>query len=750
MNSFYKEKRFCKAISGAFLACLVFSVICFQYYNYLRETIQEESSHYLQEISRQIGINVNRVIEDHYTLLDTMATFIKDNNANSINDLHTYMDMQKKYGHFQNVILIDSNGLGHRINGQTISLSGDMYLRDTLLNKEKSLSTLQTIDNQKTVILAVPIENVIMDNTNMVALAVSLETKAFEKLLSMTSFDEKAYSHIFTKKGNPIISATSPNVLNMSDNLFNTIQGSKIDDNSDFSEMKKDIKDNHSGHIVFTLEGVPMYMAYNPIEYKDWYLATFVPVSVASGKSDHLLKITLLICSGISFVFFTLMLILILFYRRHRLELENIAYVDPITGGNTISGFYRLAKEVLTISKNREQYAFIYINIRNFKLLNEQFGRNHCDDLLHALYESINDNLSDKEVVGRVIADNFCVLLEFQNTQKLLTRFNQWYVNIKENVEKHIVSQSMHPELEFGVYVIENNTVSFEQMFTRAKLALCEAIPVHNTRFRYALYDDKLRRQLLREKRIEAMMEDALKKGEFQVYLQPKYSLPNERIGGAEALTRWISESEGMIYPDEFIPLFEKNGFIIQLDLWIFEEVCRLIRIWLDEERELIKVSINCSRIHFKKPDFFKEYVKIAKSYNVPSNLIEIELTESLFLEDIHHFIRIIEEIRKAGFGCSIDDFGSGYSSLNLIKDITVDTLKLDKVFFHNLTQDNKRAEYVISSIISMAKALSMKTVAEGVEEREQVEMLKRLGCDYIQGYVYTKPLPVKEFEQLL
>ena len=175
-----------------------------------------------------------------------------------------------------------------------------------------------------------------------------------------------------------------------------------------------------------------------------------------------------------------------------------------------------------------------------------------------------------------------------------------------------------------------------------------------------------------------------------------------------------------------------------------------MIRVWIDEEREPIKVSINCSRIHFKKPDFFKEYLKIAKSYNVPEYLIEFELTESIVLDDMHQFIQIIEEIHKAGFSCSVDDFGSGYSSLNLIKEIHVDTLKLDKVFFRNSTQNSKRTESIISSIISMAKALSMKTVAEGVEEREQVDMLKRLGCDYIQGYVFAKPMPIKDFEQRL
>lgn len=749
MNRIHKGRASWKAILGAFLACLVLVILSIQYYQNLRETIQEESSGYLQEISRRIGINVNRIIEDQYNLLDILATFIKNQNVDSISDLHTYIDNQREYWKFQNVILIDSNGLGHLTNGQIISLHGDIYLRDTILNKKHSLSTIQIIDNQKTVILAVPINDVMLDNKKMTALAVSFETEEFERVLSMTSFNGKAYSHIITKEGKTLISSASPHALSMGNNLFNTIQGSQIDKNSDLSKLKTDMKDNQSGQIEITLEGIPTYMAYYPIEPKDWYLVTFVPESVVNKKSDLLLKITLLIFSGIILIFLTLLFMLLLSYRRHRRELENIAYVDPITGGNTLQGFYKLAKEALTLP-NPKQYALVFTNIRNFKVINEQLGHSHCDDILYALHESINANLTNREVAGRVTADNFCVLLEYQNHQNLLIRFDHWYVDTKQKVEKHKPSQWMIPEMEFGIYVIDNKTVPLPKMITRAKIALREAATVYNTRLRYAVYDDHMRRQLLREKQLEDMMEVALKKGDFQVYLQPKYRLPEEQLSGAEALIRWISESEGMIYPDEFIPLFEKNGFIIQLDLWVFEEVCRMIRTWLDEEREPIKISINCSRTHFNKPDFFKEYVKIAELYNVPKDLIEIELTESLVLDDMQHFIRMIEEIRQAGFSCSVDDFGSGYSSLNLIKAIPVDTLKIDRVFFCDSEQDRERTESVISSIISMAKVLSMETVAEGVEEREQVEMLKQLGCDYVQGYVFAKPMPMQDIEQYL
>lgn len=748
INKLIRKKKHWKLVLAALLILCSISTFYYQYYQRFWEVIHKENGGYLEGISKGISENINRKIEDCFIFLNLISNLLKNQSVGSFNEVQTLINKQKDYLQFQELIFIDSAGLGHRKNGQTIPLSGDLYLRDTILKKEQSLSTLQTIDNKEKVLLAVPVENTILDGKNIVALAASFEVEVFKQILSMTSFDEKAYSYIVNKEGKIILGNSSPNILNMGYNPLDIIQGSQLDENSQIIKLKEDNKGNPNGNINIKVDGTYIYMTYNSAKMQDLYLLTFVAESEVNKKSDRLIKITLLIFGSAILISFVLALILVLFYRRYRLELENIAYVDPITGGNTLQGFYKMAKETITLS-NEKQYALVYTNIRNFKVLNEQLGHSNCDGILKAINESISVDLRDKEVVGRVASDHFCVLLEYKDNHDLHCRFADWYAQAKQNVEKQKYAQWMHPEMEFGVYVIENNTVSLPLMLDRAKLALRDAEAIPNTRLRFALYDDRLRRELLREQQIEVIMEEALYNGEFEVYLQPKYSTTEERLIGAEALIRWKNETEGMIYPDEFIPVFEKNGFIIQLDLWIFEEVCRLLRTWLDEGKEPIKVSVNCSRIHFRKSDFVMEYVKIAKSYNIPASLIEIELTENLVLENMDRFIKIIEEIRQAGFGCSIDDFGSGYSSLSLIKDIAVDTLKLDRVFFRYSKEDQERAEFVISSIISMAKALSMKTVAEGVEDMEQVEMLKTLGCDYIQGYVFGKPMPIKDFEQL-
>ncbi|MEG2421595.1 MAG: EAL domain-containing protein, partial [Oscillospiraceae bacterium] len=195
--------------------------------------------------------------------------------------------------------------------------------------------------------------------------------------------------------------------------------------------------------------------------------------------------------------------------------------------------------------------------------------------------------------------------------------------------------------------------------------------------------------------------------------------------------------------------LFEKNGFIVQLDLWVFEQVCRTLRLWLDRGLTPMRISVNCSRVHLKMPGFLAQYCLIADRYAVPHQLLEIEVTENVVFEDVHYLTQIISGIHAAGFSCSMDDFGSGYSSLNLIQDIPVDVLKLDKIFFRSNAHGLGRTESVVGSIIAMARALSMETVAEGVEERHQVDMLRRLGCDYIQGYYFARPMSIPDFEVL-
>lgn len=414
---------------------------------------------------------------------------------------------------------------------------------------------------------------------------------------------------------------------------------------------------------------------------------------------------------------------------------------DDVTGGKNKKEFERIARDLLRGDGN---YVVVYANIDRFKLINESYGSDVGDMILREIHKTIDEELRWDEVSGRIMADNFGILMRFHSLPKLDQRLYRISKQLSELSDEQ--GNSYGIILYFGVYVIEEKKNDISSMLEHANLARKKISPSHLVPM--GVYDVKESQRLGRDKALEMKMHKALEQGHFVPFLQPKYELEGESIAGAEALVRWIDPEEGMIYPNEFIPLFEANGFIVELDLYMFEMVCKLVERWYKEGRRIIPVSVNLSRSHFEIPNFFDYYEYVLKKYEIPSKSIEIELTESLFYNDMESLSVLVSKIHKVGLSCSIDDFGSGYSSLNMLKDVKVDALKLDRVFFESGDND-ERGKDIIQSVIQLAQALDLHTISEGVEERKQVEFLKEMHCDLIQGYVFAKPMPIPEFEQL-
>ncbi|MDE6969782.1 MAG: EAL domain-containing protein, partial [Eubacterium sp.] len=263
------------------------------------------------------------------------------------------------------------------------------------------------------------------------------------------------------------------------------------------------------------------------------------------------------------------------------------------------------------------------------------------------------------------------------------------------------------------------------------------------------VFDQQILQEQLWKHKVEEKMEAALLNGEFQLYLQPKYHPVTEKILGAEALVRWISEEDGMIPPNRFIPVFEENGFITRLDDYMISEVAKLQSEWKINGQKQIPVSVNISRVHFVKEDLAEHICHLVDGYGADHALIELELTESAFFGNKKLLQTILKKLKMCGFCLAIDDFGAGYSSLNSLKDLPIDVLKLDMDFFRG--EDTlQRGEIVVKETIRLAKALDMKIVAEGIEKKEQVEFLAEQDCDMIQGFYFAKPMPVDQFNQIM
>ncbi len=261
----------------------------------------------------------------------------------------------------------------------------------------------------------------------------------------------------------------------------------------------------------------------------------------------------------------------------------------------------------------------------------------------------------------------------------------------------------------------------------------------------YYLFDKKLENELMEEQEIEATMEEALKNKEFTVIYQPKTFTKNEKMSGAEALIRWY-KNEKIIPPNKFIPLFEKNKFILKLDLYIFEQVCKDLAKWRTQYQYMPTISINVSKEHFTNENFINEYVKICRKYEIEPSSIDLEITESATIDEDIDILKVLNNIKAQGFVISIDDFGTGYSSLNMLQTMPIDIIKIDKVFVDKA--DLKTDNNMINYIMFMAKHLGVRTIVEGVETKEQMEFVRTIGCDIIQGYYYSKPITKEDFEK--
>lgn len=355
--------------------------------------------------------------------------------------------------------------------------------------------------------------------------------------------------------------------------------------------------------------------------------------------------------------------------------------------------------------------------------------------------------LKEEELLGRDVADRFVLLRRYESREELLETQKQ--VD-EEFLNSALVMSNRHMmTIACGICCVEDLVEEPEavMMVNRANFAQKEV--KNKPGKHYAFYGDEIRQKLIAEMKVKDRMQEGLDNEEFVVYMQPKVGVEEGAVRGAEALVRWAVPGNGLLSPGLFIPVLEKNHFIGKVDRFVFEKVC----IWLHERLEkglaVVPVSVNVSKIQFYNPDFIPVYASIKKQYGIPDGLLEIELTESAAFEHEEYLLQVVRELHDYGFLCSLDDFGTGYSSLGLLKDLPIDVLKLDGVFFR-VSVDVNREHTILKYIIDMVKELNISTVAEGVERQEQIEFLKSVGCDLIQGFAFYRPMPMDQFEKVL
>lgn len=441
-------------------------------------------------------------------------------------------------------------------------------------------------------------------------------------------------------------------------------------------------------------------------------------------------------------ILIVILLLTLLAVIKSKKSIEKYAYEDKLTKCRNLTKFNIDGERILQAKKNGS-YAIVSLDIDKFKTINDMYGYETGNQLLEQLAECLTQSLDSDEIVCRASGDNFVILVKNDAESSLRERMKEIMEKIR--MQSCLAGRSLQYTLSCGIYSVEEN-VSVNGAIDRANLARKSVKGGYKNSIGF--YNEAMRVKVLKEKEIESIMEEALGNGEFVVYYQPKYLIEDQKIIGAEALVRWIRPDGTMIFPDEFIPVFESNGFILQMDIYIFNQVCMKIREWMDQGKSPYPISVNLSRVHLFQTDFYKEYIAMIKHYRIPPNLLEIELTENVIFDNQLQLVTIMREFKKAGLSLSMDDFGSGFSSLNLLKDMPIDFLKLDREFF-NVASDTDRGQTVIRNVVTMAKQLKILVISEGVETKEQVEFLKQIDCDIAQGYYFSKPVAVDLYEKM-
>ena len=484
-----------------------------------------------------------------------------------------------------------------------------------------------------------------------------------------------------------------------------------------------------------------------PIERYGWTFAAILPADQIESSFGQTLLYTLLFVGAMVLFLIIAMIFITASMRRLLSEVGQVVddniksrYQDSITGHDSWESFDKKYSSV--IKNTAAGHAVISMDIDRFKAVNDAFGYEGGNRVLKQISDIIGRNLDSSDFYARSSGDLFYIVKEFSNSKELIDLSERLISDIEYMITDIKLSASI------GIYIINDISIKVRAATDRADLARKS---VKNAgEGRYVFFDSSMIEKIRTEKYIENIMDDSLALGEFLVYLQPKFDLEfDDVVVGAEALVRWRHDGN-IIPPGDFIPLFEKNGFVMKLDYYMFDRVCMLQKKWINMGYEPKVISVNMSRLHLNTKNFVDELAVICGRYELNTRYIEIEITESAAYENLDILCDVFRQIKNYGFHVSIDDFGTGYSSLNMLKDLPVDVLKIDRSFLTENADENENASRIIGCVVELANSLGIQTICEGIETKEQAALLRKLGCNMAQGFYYARPMTVPEYEKLV
>ncbi|MDX5609552.1 EAL domain-containing protein [Clostridioides difficile] len=715
-------------------------------YIYIEDTkhlLMSEAKIHIKEVAIQGSQLAQRQIEKDLDVLNIFSNYYASNpdipNEEKMKNLLDEMENQK----FYTMAIVDINGNAENTKGDKFSVKDREFFKNSI--KGKKYVSSPYVDEVNKSIKKIAISVPLLNNDKVVGvLYCTYNINTLMKLINVSFYENNSISYVVKNDGTIIL---HPQGDRLSKNIYKLLK--QDNDIQEVNRLKKELQENKTGATVLNMLEERRYLGYATMDngnsennyIKNWNLIFSIPETVVFSNSEQIINRAIY-----AVLFIVLIFIAIIFYinyikKSNEKEILSLAYEDKVTYIGNQNKFYRECSKYL-LDKQSLNYIIVYFDINNFKMINDTFGYEFGDNLLITIAKALKEELTEGEVYARLSSDYFAIFCDYKNGRNKIIRKLD---SIRNNIESNL-SIVFEISLCVGIYFVEEGEVDIQKAVNKANMARSVA---KGKNINYAIYNEDVRNKLSEESMILDDIKIALVKNQFEVYYQPKFSLVNGEMIGSEALIRWNHPEHGFISPAVFIPIAEKSKLILKIGRFVFERVCTDLSEWKKQGKKIVPVSVNLSRVELYQPDIVKFINKTIQMYNLSSDLIEIEITETVAINELNILKNILNELRKYGFSISMDDFGTGYSSISCLRDMPIDILKLDKSFLDGIEHD-ERSRNIAKSIVSLAKSLDLVVIIEGVESKEQAELMKQFGCDLVQGFYFARPMPAKNFLDLL
>lgn len=731
------KKRISLATIVITILILTVLIGSFEFIKFLDKQYNFDTKNELYVNSEEISKNVQQNINSVYEKLDYLSKFISMQGDFNPDDAIKWVNNLDGKTVYDALGIAGKDGVAHFTDHITRDVSYEEFYK-TSMQGNRYLTEARSSGKYLYNIFSIPIKK---ENEVVGVIFVQKDTPNLAQSMKIKDYKFNGHAWIIKKNGLPVLGEEDKLDININRNLLEVIRYYSESNEAGVDKLNDILENNSSGFATFKNSNGKQNVYCEPLGYDDLYILSVISdKELKAQKTNVFLKTHLLITGFISLYAFTIIFILYL-QSKNKKKIERIAYVDELTGGKSYTKF---KKDVEKLMSNRTaRYAMILLDVDKFKFINDIFGYEEGNNVIRFIWNEINKIIDHDETFSHTNADRFALFLKVDDLDTLIKRIEKLAKVVSKRESQN--QKNYEIVLSIGIYLIEGE-FQIDTAIDRAELTKKSIKGMHNKI--YAVYDEKVRQKVLKDQEIENKMERALENNEFKVFYQPKYDSKTCKLASAEALVRWIDSENRLIFPNEFIPVFENNGFIVELDKYMFDHVCQDIKQWLDEGIEVVPISVNLSQLQLYNLHFIDEYREILAKYNIPSEYVQLELTETTLFSEASVLNGIIDKLHKIGFKILMDDFGTGYSSLNMLKNVPVDILKLDKSFVDAIGE--MKGDIVVSTIISLGQLLEMKIVAEGVETKEQFEFLRDIFCDEIQGYYFSRPISSKDYKEKL